>query len=59
MMLFPAFLQMKTDSDRESGDDIYGYLGAFAVFRDELVEESCILAVNECEADNKSSEDAR
>ena len=35
------------DSDGESGDDIYGYLGAFAVSRDELVEESCILAVDE------------
>ena len=47
------------DSDSESGDDIYGYLGAFAVSRDELVEESRILAVDEFEADELSSEDER
>ena len=47
------------DNDSESGDDIYGYLGAFAVSRDELVEESHILAVDEFEADELSSEDER
>ena len=45
------------DSNSESRDDIYGYLGAFAVSRDELVEESHVLAVDEFEADELSSED--
>ena len=31
------------DSDSESGDDIYGYLGAFVLPHDELEEESHIL----------------
>ena len=46
------------DSDSESRDDIYGYLGAFAMSCDELVEESCTLTVDEFEADELSSEDA-
>ena len=47
------------DSDSESGDDVYGYLGAFAMSCDEPVEESCILTgVDEFEADELSSEEA-
>ena len=46
------------DSDSESGDDVNGYLGAFAMSCDELVEESCILTVDEFEADELSSEEA-
>ena len=47
------------DSDSESGEDIYGYLGAFALSRHELEEESRILTggVDE-EEDQISSEDA-
>ena len=46
------------DSDSESGEDIYGYLGAFALSRHELEEESRILTggVDE-EEDQISSED--
>ena len=33
------------DSDSESGDDIYGYLGAVAMPCSKLLEESCILTV--------------
>ena len=31
------------DSDSESGDDIYGYLGAFTLSRGELERETCNL----------------
>ena len=47
------------DSDSESGDGVYGYLGAFAMSRDELVEESHILTgIDEFKVDELSSEDA-
>ena len=45
------------DSDSESGDDIYGYLDAFAMSCCELVEESHILTGVD-EVDELSSEDA-
>ena len=43
--------------DSDSGEDIYGYLGAFALSRHELEEESCILirGVDEEEEDQISS----
>ena len=44
------------DSDSESGDDIYGYLGAFAISRNELVKESRILTVDEFKVDEVSNE---
>ena len=47
------------DSDSESGEDIYGYLGAFALSRHELEEESRILTGGVDEEENQiSSEDS-
>ena len=47
------------DSDNESGEDIYGYLGVFALSRHELEEESRILTGGMDEGEDQiSSEDA-
>ena len=47
------------DSDSESGEDIYGCLGAFALSRHELEEESRILTGGMDEGEDQiSSEDA-
>ena len=47
------------DSDSESGDDVYGYLGARAIPRGELIEESYCLTggVDETENGEGSRED--
>ena len=43
------------DSDSESGDDIYGYLGTFVLPHGELEEQSCILTGGVDEAENELS----
>jgi len=43
------------DSDSESGEDIYGYLGAFTLSRGELEEESRILTGGVDEAEDQLS----
>ena len=40
------------DSDSDSGDDVYGYLGARAIRRGELIEESDVLTGGADEAEN-------
>lgn len=40
------------DSDSDSGDDVYGYLGARAIPRRELVEESNVLTGGADEGEN-------
>ena len=47
------YLQSLDDSDSESGDDIYGYLGAFVLPRGELEEELCILTGGVDEVENE------
>ena len=40
------------DSDSDSGDDVYGYLGACAIPRGELIEESNVLTGGADEGEN-------
>ena len=41
-----------SDSDSDSGDDVYGYLGARAIARGELIEESNVLTGGADEGEN-------
>ena len=44
------------DSDSESGEDIYGYLGACAIPREELIEEARSLIGSDCEVDDEEED---
>ena len=51
-VVFSIFADKETFDDSDSRDDVYGYLGACAIPRGELIEESNVLTGEADEAEN-------